>query len=45
MVSDSVPVLAAKPEFEPSELIEHGEANQLTRGVRNASNADGNYTS
>ncbi|MFL6858891.1 MAG: hypothetical protein ACJ8DZ_06135 [Allosphingosinicella sp.] len=38
-------VAAEKIAFEPSELIEYGEADQLTRGSHNGSNVDGDYTS
>lgn len=36
---------ADKASFEPSELIEYGEADHLTRGPRQATQVDGSYTS
>ena len=37
---------AQKPEFEPTQLVDYGEAEKLTRGSHPSSNAgDGNYTS
>jgi hypothetical protein len=46
MVSKRVPGVAEKPKFEPSELIEHGEADKLTRGPVTRDNpVDGTYTS
>lgn len=35
-----------KPAFEPSKLVEYGEASELTQGPRSASRpVDGDYTS
>lgn len=46
MVSHSVASAAEKPEFEPSDLIEYGNADELTRGPRDSSRqGDGDYTS
>ena len=46
MVSKRVPGVVEKPKFEPSELIEHGEADKLTRGAKSSDNpVDGGYTS
>lgn len=37
---------APKPPFEPSELIEHGDADTLTQGAQPAqTSVDGTYTS
>lgn len=47
MVRNSVKASAGKVEFEPSDLIEYGDADKLTRGPITSSRAgDGNeYTS
>lgn len=46
MVRKNVAEAADKPEFEPSELVEYGDADKLTRGPVNSSvQVDGNYTS
>lgn len=46
MVRESVHASAAKPEFEPSDLVEYGDAEKVTRGpVASNRQADGTYTS
>jgi hypothetical protein len=46
MVSQSNATGAEKPAFEPSELVEHGDAEKLTRGPHPSATAvDGDYTS
>jgi len=46
MVSKFAPAATDKPKFEPSELIEHGDADKLTRGaVTSQRQVDGDYTS
>jgi hypothetical protein len=43
---ESVTNQSDKAEFEPSELVDYGEAETLTRGTHSSPNAgDGNYTS
>jgi hypothetical protein len=46
MDSKSEAAAVDKPAFEPSDLVEHGEADKLTRGPMTSSvQGDGNYTS
>jgi hypothetical protein len=46
MDSQSVAATDDKPAFEPSDLIEYGEADKLTRGsISSSAPGDGNYTS
>jgi hypothetical protein len=46
MDSEPEDVATKTPEFEPSTLIEYGEADKLTQGVRsNPNSIDGTYVS
>ena len=46
MVENTPEAAGSEVEFEASELIEYGDATELTRGAHSSSRqADGNYTS
>jgi hypothetical protein len=46
MVRKSVEASTGKVDFEPSDLIEYGDADKLTRGqIASNRQGDGNYTS